>query len=85
MREIQYIITDEMGLHARPAGLLVRTAQKYQSRILLKTDGKSCSAKKIFGLMDLRLKKGSAITLNVEGADEDAAAAELAEFLKQHL
>jgi Phosphotransferase System HPr (HPr) Family len=85
MREVRYVITDEMGLHARPAGLLVKTAQKYKSQILLKNGEKSCNAKKIYGLMELRLKKGSAITFTVEGEDEDTAAEDLKEFLKQHL
>jgi phosphocarrier protein HPr len=85
MREVQYVITDEMGLHARPAGLLVRISQKYKSQVMLKSEEKSCSAKKIYGLMELRLKKGSTITLAIEGEDEDAAAEELSEFFVQHL
>ncbi len=85
MREVKYVITDEMGLHARPAGLLVKTAQKYKSQIVLKNAGKSCSAKKIYGLMEMRLKKGSAITFTISGEDEDIAAAGLTEFIKQHL
>jgi len=72
-------------LHARPAGFLVKTAQKYKSQILLKNGEKSCSAKKIFGLMNLGLKRGSTITLTIEGEDENTAADELTEFLKQHL
>lgn len=46
MKTIEYIIADEIGLHARPAGLLVKEAKKYESKIVLKCNGKQSDAKK---------------------------------------
>ncbi len=85
MREVNYIISDEAGLHARPAGLLVKLVQKYKSEILLKSGEKSCSAKKIFGIMSLAVKKGDTITLLIEGKDEAVAEDELKVFVKENL
>ena len=85
MKQFNYIITDEMGLHARPAGLLVREAQKFKSEILISTDRKSDNAKKIFGVMSLAAKKGEKITFTITGEDEETAAISLESFLKENL
>ena len=44
MRSIAYVITDRVGIHARPAGIVVKTAQKYQSEIFIYKDGKQADA-----------------------------------------
>lgn len=85
MQEINYVITDEMGLHARPAGLFVKNMQKYKAQMRLKCKGKACDAKRIFGVMGLAVKKGNQITLEIEGEDEDQAASEIATFLEENL
>ena len=78
MKEFTYTITDEQGIHARPAGLLV-------SAITIEKDGKKVDAKRILGVMGLGAKKGAEITLRAEGEDEDAAIEKLSAFLQENL
>ncbi len=85
MKSFEYIINDPEGIHARPAGLFVKEAGKYASKIMIGKDGKEVDAKRIFGIMSLGVKKGNTVTLRIEGEDEDVAAAALEEFLKQNL
>lgn len=85
MKTFEYVITDNEGIHARPAGLLVKTASKYKSTITITKDDKKADAKRIFAVMGLGAKKAETITLTVEGEDEDAAVAELETFLKENL
>ena len=81
MKEFTYTITDEQGIHARPAGLLVKEAAGFASAITIEKDGK----KVILGVMGLGAKKGAEITLRAEGEDEDAAIEKLSAFLQENL
>ena len=85
MKEFTYVITDKEGIHARPAGELVKAAKEYQSSVTIIKDEKKADAKKLFGLMGLGVKQGMEITVQIEGEDEDAAAAALEAFLKENL
>lgn len=85
MREIKFVINDPDGIHARPAGQLVKTASKFSSEINIAKDGKTVSAKKIFGIMGLAAKQGEEITITINGPDESSAADELKIFLKSNL
>ncbi|MBD5450382.1 MAG: HPr family phosphocarrier protein [Lachnospiraceae bacterium] len=85
MKEFTYVITDAEGIHARPAGELVKAAKEYASAISIIKDGKKVDAKKLFGLMGLGVKQGMEITVQAEGEDEEAAAAALEAFLKENL
>ena len=85
MKEFKYVITDELGIHARPAGLLVKEAAKFQSDIKIKKGEKEANAKRIFGIMGLAAKKGDEIILTADGADEADAIAAIEEFLKANL
>lgn len=85
MKEFKYTITDPEGIHARPAGILVKQAAKYMSTIKIVKGQKSADAKRLFGLMGLGVKTGEEVTVTVEGADEDKAAAELEIFFKENL
>ena len=85
MKEFKYVITDELGIHARPAGLLVKEAAKFQADIKIKKGEKEADAKRIFGIMGLAAKKGDEIVLTADGADEADAIAAIEEFLKAHL
>ena len=85
MKTFQYVITDEVGMHARPAGMLVKAAKQYQSKILIEVNGKSAEAGKLMALMALGAKKGQEMKVTVEGADEEAAAAAIEQFLKENL
>ena len=85
MRSFEYTITDEVGIHARPAGLLVKEAKSYDSVIKVTKGGKSAEAKKLMALMGLGVKKGDTVTVSVEGGDEDAVAAKMEEFFRNNL
>ncbi len=85
MKELKYVITDPAGIHARPSGEFVKAASKFDSEVNITKDGKTVSAKKIFGVMGLAAKQGQEITITVSGSDEDTAASELEAFLKNNL
>ena len=85
MVEIEYVITDELGIHARPAGLLVKAVKDYESDVKVGTPANMVDAKRIMGVMRLTLKHGDKLTMTFEGPDEERAAKETAEFLKANL
>lgn len=72
-------------MHARPAGLLVKEAGKYTSGITLEKNGKRVDAKRLFAVMGLGIKKNEVMTVTVEGSDEDMAAENIENFLKNNL
>ena len=84
MLEIKYRIDDEMGLHARPAGLLVKLAAKYKSDIQLGTPAKMVNAKRIIGVMALTLKQGAEMIMTFSGEDEEEATAAVKAFLEEN-
>ena len=85
MQTVNYTITDELGIHARPAGLLVKLAAGFKSNIIISKDGKEANAKRIMALMSLGATKGTEIAVKVEGPDEGEAAKLVEEFLKANL
>lgn len=85
MKEFTYVITDPMGLHARPAGLLVKAAAAYSSAITVTAPSGKADAKRIMAIMRLAAKQGNELTITCDGADEEAAAAGLLAFLKENL
>ena len=72
MKEFQYTIKDACGIHARPAGLLVKTVKGFASTATLEKDGKSCDMRKLMALMDM-------------GVDEEAAAEAIQKFLSENV
>lgn len=82
MTTFTYVITDENGIHARPAGLLVKEAQKFQSDINIRCGEKTASLKKLFAVMGLAAKQGNEVTVTAEGDDEAQAAEVLEAFFK---
>lgn len=85
MEKFEYQIKDEIGIHARPAGLLVKEASKYASAVQISCNEKKGDAKSIFGVMGLGAKKGDVLTVTVEGDDERMAAGEIEKFLGSNL
>ncbi|MGO0058560.1 HPr family phosphocarrier protein [Brevibacillus fluminis] len=77
MVNIQVTVNAEGGLHARPASLLVNTANKFSSSVKIVKDTKIADAKSILNIMTLGAKKGETLAIQIEGADEQAASAEL--------
>lgn len=82
MTEKTFTITDEAGIHARPASLLVTNASKFQSEIKLEFKDKQANLKSIMGVMALGIKKGETVKIVAEGPDEKEAIAKLVEVLK---
>ena len=85
MRNFQYVIKDEVGIHARPAGLLVKEAKKYESKITLTKDGKSAEATNLMAVMGLGVKCGQTVDVSVEGADEEIACEAVKTFFEANL
>ena len=77
MKKKNLLIENKLGLHARAAAQIVKTASAFISRILLLKDGLEVDGKSIMGIMMLAAAKGSSLTVQIEGSDEDAALAEL--------
>lgn len=57
MKEFKYVITDNEGIHARPAGELVKLAKSFEASVMIEKEGKKADCKKIFGLMGLEQRK----------------------------
>lgn len=85
MREFTYVIKDEQGIHARPAGLLVKEAAKFESAVKIKKGEKEADAKRLFALMGLAVKQNEEIVVTAEGADEAEAIAAMEAFLNANL
>ena len=85
MKSFSYVIKDELGLHARPAGLLVKEVKQFTSTITLEANGKKSAAKGLMGVMSMAVKQGNEVTVTVEGDDEVAAAAAMKAFFKANL
>lgn len=73
MKSFEYTIQDELGLHARPAGLVVKEAKQFKSEITITRGDTTISATQLMRLMAMAIKKGDLVTIRVEGEDEEAA------------
>ena len=86
MRKFIYTVQDANGVHARPAGLLVKAAKALDSTITLENAaGKSAVATKLIAVMGLGIKQGDTVTVTVEGGDEEASAADMEKFFSKNL
>mgnify|MGYP000780466695 CR=1 FL=1 len=85
MKTFEYTIKDELGIHARPAGALVKEAAAFPCSITIAKDGKAADAKRIFGVMGLGVKCGQEIILKTDGDQEEEAIAALGKFLEEKL
>ena len=78
-----YVITDETGIHARPATMLVQTASKFDSDIQLEYNGKKVNLKSIMGVMSLGVGKDAEITIYADGSDETDAIQSITDVLSK--
>ena len=87
MKSFNYTITDEIGIHARPAGLLVKEASKFRSLIKITnlTNDKSTEANKLFGVMGLCVKKNDSVNISINGEDEEDAYVAMKNFFQNNL
>ena len=86
MKKITYTVKAEAGLHARPAGLLVKQSASFKSniKILSEASGKEADLKRLMAVMALGVKQGDSIVVSAEGEDEEEAARVLEAFLKEN-
>ncbi|MFQ5570163.1 MAG: HPr family phosphocarrier protein [Rhodothermales bacterium] len=68
-------VTNQAGVHTRPASMIVRTAAKYQADFFIQKDGYEINGKSIIGVMTLAAEQGATLTLMFDGVDEREAAA----------
>lgn len=85
MKSFEYVIKDEIGIHARPAGLLVKEAKNYSSKITIEMNGKVAEATKLMAIMSLGVKRGNTVEVKADGDDEDAALEGMKTFFEQNL
>ncbi len=81
--EVQtFTIKNRLGLHARAAALLVKTANRFSSEIIIEKDGIEVNGKSIMGILMLAAAKGSKITLKAEGKDAVEAIQSLGKLIE---
>lgn len=86
MKEFTYTIEDELGIHARPAGLLSKLAKSFPDTLVtVAKGGKAVKATQLMKLMNMGIKKGDQVTVAAEGAAEEAAADALRKFFEENL
>ncbi len=85
MRSFTYTVRDALGLHARPAGMLVKEASRYQSKITVSANGKQAEADRLMLLMGMGIRQGTQVTVTAEGVDEDSAEAGIRHFFEESL
>ena len=85
MKEFTYLINEEHGLQAIPAGLLEKEEKNFQIETTLAAKGKTADAGKLIAIMIMGVKQGDEVTVQVEGPDEDAAFEALEKFFQENL
>lgn len=85
MKEFSYTVQDHMGIHARPAGQIVKLAKGLSSRIVISKDEKSADARRLIALMGLNVLQGETVTVSVEGEREDEDFQTMQRFFEENL
>ena len=85
MKSFTYVIKDELGIHARLAGMLVKEVKQFTSTITLECGGKKAAAKGLMAVMGMAVKQGNEVTVTAEGEDEEAAIAAMQAFFENNL
>ena len=85
MKTFDYTITDELGIHARPAGVLAKTAKALDSEATITKGEKTVGASKLMMLMGLGIKQGDTINVTIDGGDEEASYNTMKDFFENNL
>jgi len=85
VREFTYTIKDEIGIHARPAGVLCKIAKEGKSETVMECKGKKADLKKIFSIMALSVKCSDEVKISVTGEDELEVSEKLENYFKENL
>ncbi len=86
MKQFDYVIKDELGFHARPAGLLAKEAKAYADTVVTVTKGSdTVKASQLMKLMSLGVKCGDNVTVAAEGPQEEEAIAAMKKFFEENM
>ena len=85
MKTFQYTIKEELGMHARVAGVVLQLVKEFRSSIVIANKGNQGDLKKLLSVIDLDIQYGDTVTVTVEGSDEDVAAEEMLAFFEENL
>ena len=85
MKIFEHVVTNEIGLHARPAAELVKKIKGYASEVEIQKEAKFVKGPRLLALIGLEIKQGDRITVCVSGPDEETVAEDLKAFLKENL
>ena len=85
MKEFSYTVQDHMGIHARPAGQIVKLAKGLSSRIVISKGEKSADARRLIALMGLNVLQGETVSVSVEGEREDEDFQTMPRFFEENL
>lgn len=86
MKSFEYTVTDPVGIHARPAGMLAKEVKNYAgSTVSIIKGEKTVNALKLMAIMQLGVKQGETVKVTVEGGDEEAVCAAMEAFFKANL
>ena len=85
MKQFDYTISDPLGIHARPAGLLAKEAKNFSSVCTITKGEQTKKLSQLMMLMSMGIKQGDVVTVKAEGDDDDAAIAALKAFFESHL
>ncbi len=85
MRTFEYTIKDELGIHARPAGQLVKIAKELDSEITVTKGDKTVNASKLLALMGMGVKQGDRVIVSVSGGNEEESETALRIFFEKNL
>ena len=85
MKSFEHVVKDQLGIHARPAGMLVKEAKAYTSKIKIKKGEKEAEATKLMAVMSLGVKKDDLVTVTVEGEDEETTFEAVKKFFEENL
>lgn len=85
MKSFEHVIKDELGIHARPAGVLAKEAKNFKSTITIVKGEKKAEATRLMAVMSLGVKKDDSVTVTVEGEDEETAFEAVKKFFEENL
>jgi len=84
MKEFTYTITDPIGIHARPAGMLAKLCKGFRSTIMIRKGDKEVDVKRLVALIGLAAKQGDTVTVTIDGPDEDSALSAVEAYFKEN-
>jgi len=85
MTQIQITLNNKAGLHARPAGLLVRLLNEYKSEVTVEKNGRNVNCKSLMGLLSIGATNGDELSITADGSDEKEAVKALNHFFSEVL